>query len=542
MTPLERWLSSEADREARAVFLEEALLTGRFARYALYRLRYFLLRYFAESILHGAKFVILFVAFDGWLFTAVVLVGAGAGLVSSFWWGALEVMRARVRRLARSGRSRRIPAEIGGWLSLSALLAGICFLSTLAWIALAVGGHGRDLRVFHLYVGAVGLRLALELCTLTFHSGAYAIRRIYRPLPALLAVEGVGLVAMAAAWPFLGAWAIPASMVVSALVSTSLTVHYTARLYRFLLWLPLPLTLSLRSSVRWIRRIAMREFLAAGTSYALMRLDSFLVLALFTAGRREMHPGDLFLLFYVLSPTVRAGFDWAQLFYFDLKRLEVARFRNLRARYESFLERMSVALGVVFGVVASGVGFLLLGWSLGLSALLLAPFFVSRSALALAQIRAFATRRYGRLLASGAGLLAGIAGTALLGPGWAKLLGLTVVTVALLGWLRMARGWPGGDEEQRVLPPLDWVRALCSEPRPVSESGKRGSRRVNPGRCRPPMPTRRSKRKRSGRCNARRSESGGASGEAVRSRRSAATAWPGSSGTIGCGRTETTVV
>jgi hypothetical protein len=467
MTGLDRWMRRQAEREGRAVYLEEVLLSGRFSTYAFYRLRFFLLRYVAESVLHGAKFAILFIAFEGWLFAAVVLAGAGAGLISSFWWGALEVMRARVRHLARSGRQRRIPEEIGSFFWLAGFLAAASLLGAAAWIAFSLLWQEQTLRVFHLYVGAVALRLALDLCTLTFHSGAYAIRRIYRPLPALLAVEGVGLMAMVGAWPLVGSWSIPVATAVSAVVSAALTIHYTARLYRFLLWLPL--RLSLRSSLGRIRRIAWGEFLSAGASYAVMRLDAFLVLALFTAGADGDRPGDLFVLFYVLSPTVRAGFDWAQLFYFDLKRLETARFENLRVRYERFLERLALGLGLGFGAVAWGIGFLVLFWNVGLAGPLLVPFFLSRSALAFAQIRAFSTRRYLLLLSSGGVLLAGLfAIGALVEQGWVKLLALTAVTTIVLLSIRKTRDRRSGDEAPaQVLAPLDWVRALTHERGPL---------------------------------------------------------------------------
>jgi hypothetical protein len=193
------------------------------------------------------------------------------------------------------------------------------------------------------------------------------------------------------------------------------------------------------------------------------------VLVLFTAGVGKERPGDLFLLFYLLSPTVQAGFDWAQLFYFDLKRLETARFTNLRARYERFLERMALVLGLAFGAIASAIGFLLLGRSLGVATPLVVTFFVSRSALGLTQIRAFSARYYGALLSSGAVLLAGMVGIGLfVDAGWAKLLGLTAASTLVLAWLRrVSRRWDRDDEWQIVLPPLDWARALREERGPL---------------------------------------------------------------------------
>jgi len=460
MTPVGRWLRRQALREQRAVYLEDALLTGRFGPYAAYRLRYFVLRYLTESLLHGVRFVVLWVAFEDRLFVAVVVVNAVASLISSFWWGSLEVMRARVRRLFQSDRARGIPEEIGGWLVLAGLASGTVVAASFVGLAVAVGAGGQGVGVFECYVAAVGLRLGLDLGARTLHSGVYAIRRVYRPLPALVAVEVVAVLAIVVAWPWMGAWSLPVATLLGAAVSTGLTVRYTVRLYRFFLWWPLEL--SGWRALRRLRGAPLRELVTAGASYALMKLDAFLVLALFWADGERGRPGELFVFFYLLSPTVQAGFDWAQLFYFDLKRLETARFVNLRARYDRFLARLALGLGVGFWAAACGLATVIQQSGLGVGCALLGPFFVSRSLLALAQIQAFSSRRYSRLLASGACLLVGIVGLGFLGgDGWTKLGGLSAVTAVVLALLWVSRGRPVGDPEpRRVLSPVEWIRTL----------------------------------------------------------------------------------
>ena len=102
----------------------------------------------------------------------------------------------------------------------------------------------------------------------------------------------------------------------------------------------------------WPPRRALRDLLGGGFSYALVGLDALLVLVLFTTERGAGGKTGLFTLFFLLSPTVRAGMEWAQLLYFDLKRLEIRVFRNLKRRFERAALRLAVVLGVLF----AGIG------------------------------------------------------------------------------------------------------------------------------------------------------------------------------------------
>lgn len=464
---LDAWFARQAAREARSVYLEQALLTDEFRLYACYRLRYFFLRYLTEAALHAVRFLLLYRLFSEASFIHLVLVTAVAGLLGSFWWGALEVLRGRVRERFRSGKPHLVPAEIARWLALAALVAAMVFLLPVGWIAWNIGHAGEAFGLVHLYVLAVGLRLSLEILTLTFHSGVYAVRRIYRPLTAIVALELVGFLVTLSLWPVLGPWSFPIAMLAGTFASTAVLVHFTARLYRFFGFVPLPWPVPAR--VRWLPGSAIRELFAAGAAHALMKLDAFLVLALLHVRSGRGEPVQLFALFFGISPIVRAGFEWAQLFYFDLKRLEVRTFANLKRRYDRFLWRLALAMGVLFWALACLCGTLALQRSLGGLYWLLGPFFISRSALGLVQVRVFSERRYTELLGSGVLLLAGMSVLRIWVPSaqhrLALLSLLTLPVIALLGsrWLRKD-GQPGA-AAIRSLP--EWLAELRSISEPV---------------------------------------------------------------------------
>lgn len=404
MDEVTRWLRRQSEREARTPSLEESLLGNRFWRYVVYRLRYFLVRYCATAAVHAAIVLLLYRTFSHRGFSAILAVWAGASFAESFWWGALEAMRGRIRLLHRAGKPHLVPGEIARWLSLSVQLALVTVAGVAAWwVWLLVAGGGLD--PARAYVTVLLFALAIQLVTRCYHSGIYALRRIYRPLRAIVAVELVSLAGILGLRPWLGPWGFPTAGLISTLTVSAVSLYYTRRSYRLLRLAP-----ETRLTVRRLqlpRRGAAAELLGGGLSFALMSLDALLVLILFgtrpAAGR-----SSLFLLFFIVSPTIRAGFDWARLLYFDLKRLEIRVFRNLRRRFQRVALRLAILLGLVFWATASATGTAVLGRSLGPVYWLLLPFFLSRSLLAVAQMDAFADRAYGALLANGALCLAGL--------------------------------------------------------------------------------------------------------------------------------------
>ncbi|HVO23117.1 MAG TPA: hypothetical protein VMW56_05755 [Candidatus Margulisiibacteriota bacterium] len=467
MTPIDAWLHRQAEREKRLITLEDALLGNQARAYALYRLRYFSLRCVSSAILHGVRLTLLRYIFSHQAFLTTLLLNAIAGLVTSFWWGGLEVLRARVRHLSHDAQRHRIPAELGQWLTVATVLGGMSLLLPAGWIVWEHAYGHRAFDVLQLYIFAIGCRAGADFVTLMFHSGVYAVRRVYRPMPAMVAVELSSMLAVLALWPWLGRWSFPIAVILGTAVSAGLVVHYCTRLYRLLGWLPLRLSRPERSQfARWS---TVAEFLAAGLSYALMKLDAFLMLAMFHARVPAPNGVSLFVFFVSISPAIQAGFDWAQLLYFDLKKLNTGCLRALRQRYERSAYHLAWVVGAVLWAFACVLGTVISGRTLGALYWLIGPFFIARSFLALAQIQAFSSRRYRALLASGAVLLAFMFALQIGTPSEEyKVLGLAVVSLLVTGWVSWA-GPTAADEifERRVLPVTDWLVRLQNVREPV---------------------------------------------------------------------------
>jgi len=465
MSELTRWFERQARREKRAVYLEEALLGTRFWRYALYRLRFFFVRYAVASTTHAVTVLLLYRFFDRTHFVIVLVTYAAASIVSEFWWGSLEALRAEVRRLYRTRAPHLIPEAIGRWLSLAIQLAVVTVVCASGWLVEQAVRTG-TLKPAELYVFAILLRLGLQFFTRAFHSGIYAIRRIYRPLPAILAVELLSVCVALALTPLLGAWALPAGALAAVPAVSGLSLFFTGRAYRFLGLSPRPFVAVRTRALP--RRRALRDFLGGGVSYALAGMDALLVLVFFTTGRHTVGKTGLFALFFLLAPTVRAGVEWAQLLYFDLKRLELRLFRNLLRRFRRDVLRLAVAMGLLFSGVAVGIGALVYRGDLSDLAWTLVPFFVAMSLLAVVHIEAYAAGAYLALAVNSLLCLTGFAAVRLSvesDRGTVLLLGAVAFggfVVLLLRPERLRRS--GG----RIVAAAEWLAEVRSVPAPVT--------------------------------------------------------------------------
>jgi hypothetical protein len=459
-TATDHWFARQAARDARVVLLEEALLAGRTGRYAWYRLRGFGASWLVECATQAVLALVALRALPAADVVLVVAAHAAVTLVAHLWWGALEALRGRIRELHRTARPHRVPAVIGGWLTAGAVLGAVTVAVLIAavalrWVLGGVPGPGEA------YVAVLALGLALELPLRAYHSGVYATRRIRRPLAATFVPPLLGTATLLAAAPMLGPWALAVSAVVTTLLSAALTLRFTRRMYRFLGLAPgahlgrAPLVAALRGRVR--------EAAAAGAANGVIGVDALLALWLLTGARQE--PAAVIALFLAL-PTLTACADWARLLYFDLKKLELRLFTDLRRRFDRATAGLAVLLGLGFGVVAAGLA-LLVGRAGVPVAAATAGFVLARSVLAHGQIRAFVARAYRTVVVVG---LAGALGFLVIRTATvdetARLAGAAAVAALCAAALARAAG---RDLEGRpaALPTLEWLRTLGGVREPV---------------------------------------------------------------------------
>lgn len=457
MRTLDAWWQRAARRAARAVRLEDALLGGRFASYALHRLRYLGIRTMVGTILHAARIILAYRFFRPAGFTAILILEAVASIAGGFWWGMLEALRSRVRELFHAGRPRQTTEVIEVWMRRALRLGGATAGSAVAWTAVRLTALGGGLAPVDLYIAAILLRLALDIVGRCFHSGIYAVRRVYRPLFSLLFVEFLSFGAVLGFWPLIKAWALPAAALVSALAAAGMVFHYSARAYRHVGLAPWRKTgirkRGTRTSVPWTYG------LDAGAAYAALRLEGILPLAVAAFPGRGRMPLAAFLL--AVAPLVRTGAEWAQLFYFDLKKLDLPLLHRVRHHFERRVTAAAIPIGGLLGAAAFALGLAIPGRMDAVFGAALVVFFTIRSTTAAQQMRAFAAESYTLALLSG---LIGAGGWVLAGrladrPFAALALGSAALGLAAIPLLGRKKGQKSGSRPGLLALP-DWLETL----------------------------------------------------------------------------------
>lgn len=452
MTQLDAWLRERASRDQKIPLVESALFAGRFGAYTFFRLRLFALRTIVATLTHVARLTLLWAAFSRETFVQLLLFEAAVGLAGSFWWGALEPMRDHVRRLHRNGRTHLVRQFLERWLAVALIAAGIVIVAGAVWVALRPAPFDPAA----LYGVALFIRLALQIVTRTYHSGLYALRRVYRPSWAVIGVEVALIAVVIAAWPLAGAWALPGGLMAAAIIGAMLTWHFTRRGFVFFGVTP---RWASREAWRGRWHVPWRELVAAGLSYAMVKFDAVLVFALFKEEPAQPGVIELFMLFFAISPAIQAGVDWAQLFYFDLKRLDHPTLAALLNQYRRYVGRVAWAMGIASWLLACvTVSIVYLRTLTSIYALLL-PLFLSRSLAAAAQIQAFSARRYGTLLATASLWLVVFAVISRVPDVLARLTILSLASVAVA--VVLTRVKPANMVRERFVGVLEWLHLLA---------------------------------------------------------------------------------
>ena len=460
MKKLNQWIEKQRNREKRTIFLEDALLSNRFSSYTIYRMRFFMVRHLLEAILHGIEFTFLTSIFSIDLLISLLVLKLVHNVITSFWWGALEDMRNEIRYLSREGRPHLIPEEISRWLSNAILLAPIPLIICVVWIIHDLNNDIHTFGVLHLYIFSIALRLSLNFIVRTYHSGVYAIKRVYRPLLSIFAVQFISFFGVLGLWPWLKEWSFPIMMVITPFVTSWLTIYYTSRIYRFFNFSSLKLFNRERYH-RQPRADRIIRFFLSGFSYCIIKTYALISIFLFLKPSGDMSSGmaHFAILLYIISPMIHATYDWAQLYYFDFKRLELDLFDNLKKRFIKLLFHLSWIFGIVFWGLASIFGSLFLQTNLGLTYCLLLPFFLSRSILAIIQIRAFSHRQFGALIISGlVFILITLTLKQLSLSNELKLLSLSAMSLGVAVLLRKLHSiWKDPLQESRIYPFASWL-------------------------------------------------------------------------------------
>ncbi|MBT8493575.1 MAG: hypothetical protein KJO07_10995 [Deltaproteobacteria bacterium] len=447
MTSLERW-KQRARRRARArVSLDEAVLGGRMWRYAFHRLRWLLSARLLSYGVHLVELVLLVRVVSGAQLGVALIAQNLAVIVGGAWWGALEVMRRRVREMRDLGHAH---AEASLWLTRSVMLAAVIALlaaGAIPWTK-ASGPAAA-------YLLVVAGRCSIDLVVRCFYSGVYARGRVYRPLRATVAVELVSLGLASLLWPLASAWALPIAVALATVISRAVVVGYARRSYRLRRLATPSLRRSPAVATPW-PEVALAAL--AGVSARLGPL-AIVLLLVFRA------PADAVLVVHLLAPLLTSAGSWPYAYYHDFTRTAHGVGRLLGERLSWALHGQALAVAGLLLVpallVLAARGRLELGVPV-------AATLVAAGLLGAAQVKALARSHFESLVAGAVALMVVLAPWAVgrLGQSSGELLLALAISmsVAALVTGRFGRRARRPDTSE-LSNQVDWLEALRLRPR-----------------------------------------------------------------------------
>ncbi|MBN2343836.1 MAG: hypothetical protein JXX29_13500 [Deltaproteobacteria bacterium] len=393
MSEIAQWLHRKQRQGERHRRFTDALVTDGKVGYVAYRLKFLSIRMLLKAALHLAEMSLFARYFEVDFLAGVILVRSAVLLAISLWWGGLEQLREEVRTAVFSGQQHLATVAIEKWLSLSILFSGITTVMGVAVILLTTD-EKLGFSIYNAYAIACFIRLGLDVTARTYHSGMFAIKRIYRPLWSILLGDFLDVALVLALWPWLGVWSFSIAFLLVGVMRFVLLLHFVKRSYhqsrlrihKARLW----------RSMKTLRLAEIVGSLKHGTANATALIDVlFIVVLTLTAKNDEMM---LFAVaMYVLRPFVSAGYSWSRLFYFDFKVLLRWRCALLTARFERFVKKVAILFSVIVGILCVSWTWIWSMWELQSVAWLFLPLLLSRSVFGLYQVLGFSYVKYGYL-------------------------------------------------------------------------------------------------------------------------------------------------
>ena len=388
MNPVEQWLLREKRRQRARPRLEDALLSSRPVAYIAFRLRLVTLRVVLRTALHLIEIVALSQVLSPQALVPILLLRHLSLFAQTLWWGALEPQRIALREAHRKRDEGAYASICSRWALFAAMvvlieigLTGLWFLSP----AHTTAGHV----IYDAYAVACGWRLCLDTWSRTQHSSVYAVSRVQRPLWSMLLVDFMEVFGLLWAWLRVGPYAFALVLAVGGAFRCAFSLYFTERT-RGKLGLPRRARSILRELTRGgMPSLPFMQVLKFAGLNASLQVESVVILLL-TVGLGGAAGVVLSMTIHAFSPLLGAGYSWARVFYFDLKRIEGIGEPFFARRLGRLLDRVALLYPVLLVVLVVPIANLLAPEFVPDGPAPIALFVIARSLFSIRQIEAFA--------------------------------------------------------------------------------------------------------------------------------------------------------
>lgn len=447
--------------------LDDAILDSSLHRYVQFRLSYFLGFNFLLLLIDGFEFWLMHEQIPVGIMGSIIILRMAAGLIGRGWWGALEILREGVRSKISFNNRHGASVLITNWLALSILAATICNF-IVGWIVNSIAIDLSDTTqklLFYFYVGSFCLQVYLEFFIGSYHSGAYAIWRIYRPFSSFIFIALFNLAVLLILWSTLGVIGLPIAFSLGLLANAAGRFIYVSQTYKklglsLLHW---PGIAKLKS---FILDIPCNLFLWAALAGASLHLEFFPLAVILS---QSYITSKMMIFLFLQRQLFRCLVQWSTLFYYDLKKVRQEYYPIFYTRFAANMGKISFYVTFICYTVGVGITYLFFSDNFFVPATLLAIFFLPCSYLSFVQIDAFCHNRFTDLTVSSSMALAALYAILDLGEGHLIIQGASILLILglLIIYLRKPRLRPQNAIEsikKKSYYTLNWLSARFNVP------------------------------------------------------------------------------
>jgi hypothetical protein len=391
MKSVNQWFIKQRRRNERFVSIQEFFFSNRPYDYVSYRLRILNMQIIMRYAFFCIMIYFLYNNLTNKSFTMIVLVSMIKALLSKYWWGALEVLRAKVRHSFYAHMNHEVDRTIGFYITVSLLLAlSVTFVLSLLLRTYDIANHLESPIRWYLIFSIASIFVFIILRA--YHSGIYALTRIIRTPGSVISPDVFGIIVLLICLPEHHYYAWLLAIIARTTLSYFLTWHFSKRMYHFYKINPeLP---SFGTFKYWFTRIPFFEMMISGFSFMLIQSDILFIPFIIYLLKYGAISNQLFIVMYLIYPMFVATSAWSVLFYFDRKKIRGSDFSKMMIFYNNILSRLSPLLAIFYWALAFFAVLIFFRSAYTLEVVVSLPFFVLKAKFADFLIKRFSYRGY----------------------------------------------------------------------------------------------------------------------------------------------------
>jgi hypothetical protein len=456
---IERWVNQTGARGARAFSVHALVFGVGGILYFLYRTRLQIVNLVVRLILHIMEYLLIFHTMPSLLITAIIMRVMGIAIESG-WWGMLDTMRIRIRKLSEKGNIAAIRDEIEDWMALAVWLgAGVIVCCLMALLFLHKNAS-HDMLIL-----AIGIQLSVRLTLRTLYSGIYAIKRVYIRFEWIIASELAMFLLAWIVYPYLQSWTLPLCLLASCILTSYISFYFIRRSMEFMRITPNFFAKPLQH-IGVAQNHTLKNTFLPGFAMVSTKIQDVVLIVILQIVLSQQGDDDRSLLFamYLVIPAVRTAMGWAQIMYFDLTRHHLDVFKNFRRNFEIHGLAYSVLYGAAISVLMA-IALMIVMPTVEHYIPSIAIYIVLSSALGFVQVGLFTRQKHTELVLLAAFQYVLLYKLLANSTNFTGAFSISLMLPALIGWLLLTKHTKENAEQERSF--MQWTRAVALKHTPL---------------------------------------------------------------------------